>query len=79
MTDRLEGFTVILAERLREDDAEAIAAAIRQLRGVVEVRPVVTTSASYFGEMRARGDLAKRLLDFIDQELRGSTQTGNQP
>jgi len=73
MTDRIEGFTVVLDQRLREDDAEGLRAAIAQLRGVATVRPVVSTSEAYFGEMRTRTEIVSRLLDFIEREVRGTT------
>lgn len=42
MTDRHLGYLVTLEQPTREDDAEATLAAIRQIRGVIDVRPVVS-------------------------------------
>ena len=39
MTDRYDAFTVVLERNIRTDDAEPVLAAIRQLRGVLDVIP----------------------------------------
>ncbi len=42
MTDRHAGYIVVLAENIREDDAaEGILNAIRMIRGVLSVQPVL--------------------------------------
>lgn len=40
MTDRHCGYLVTLAEDVREDDGRSIVAALRMIRGVVDVQPV---------------------------------------
>jgi hypothetical protein len=72
MTDRIEGFSVVLDQRVRDDDAEGLRAAIAQLRGVATVSPVVSTGEAYFAEVRTRGEIVSRLLDFIEREVRGT-------
>ena len=37
MTDRYNALTVVMEKDMRDDDAEALIAAIRQLRGVLSV------------------------------------------
>jgi hypothetical protein len=49
MTDRLKGFVVVLEEDLPEDDAEPVLSAIRMVKGVVSVKPVIAR-----GERRDR-------------------------
>lgn len=39
MTDRYNAFTVILENDIREDDAQPIINAIKQIRGVLDVQP----------------------------------------
>ena len=51
MTDRYPGFLVTLDRDVREDDAEAFLTAIRMIKGVVNVEPLVT---DYLGELIAR-------------------------
>lgn len=41
MTDRHAGYVVVLEENIREDDAAATITALRMVKGVVDVRPVV--------------------------------------
>jgi hypothetical protein len=41
MTDRITAYLVTLEEPTREDDAEITLAALRQIRGVAAVKPVV--------------------------------------
>ena len=42
MTDRITAYLVTLDEPIREDDAEPTLAAIRQIKGVASVKPVVS-------------------------------------
>lgn len=48
MTDRYSGFIVVLKQNLREDDAEQTLNALRQIRGVATVEPVVSEPSSDF-------------------------------
>jgi len=41
MTDRYKGFIVTLGDDLRDDDAAATIAAIKQIKGVIAVKPVL--------------------------------------
>lgn len=41
MTDRHSGYIIALDKDIREDDAEAIINAIRMVKGVIAVEPVV--------------------------------------
>lgn len=41
MTDRYKGFIVTLSDDLRDDDAAATIAAIKQIKGVIAVKPVL--------------------------------------
>lgn len=42
MTDRHAGYIVVLAEDIREDDAEGTLNALRMVRGVISVTPVIS-------------------------------------
>lgn len=66
MTDRYAGFLVTLDHDTREDDAEAIMAAIRQLRGVLEVKPVVSTYEVDIAEARAKRAILDRIQATLD-------------
>lgn len=41
MTTRYSGYVVTLAKDIREDDADAVISALRMVRGVISVDPVV--------------------------------------
>lgn len=62
MTDRYNALTVVLEKDMREDDAQALLSAIRQLRGVLSVDGNVSDMNSHIAYARARGDLGGRLL-----------------
>ena len=61
MTDRINYLTVALEKDTRDDDAEALLNAIRQLRGVADVKPNVVNSGDWLAETRVRQDLADKL------------------
>lgn len=66
MTERYNALTVILENDIREDDAQALVAAIRQLRGVLNVTGEVCDSlASVIARERARRDLGDKLWRVI--------------
>ena len=62
MTDRHAGYIVTLEQDVREDDAEAIINALRMVRGVESVDPVVSDHRNHIGEERARRDIERRVL-----------------
>lgn len=67
MTDRHAGYIVTLEGDIREDDAEAIINALRLVRGVLSVEPVVADVAVHIAEKRARADVLDRLLDLVKE------------
>jgi inosine-uridine nucleoside N-ribohydrolase len=54
MTDKFNALTVVLAEDISDDDAQALIAAIKQLRGVLTVSGNVSDIHSHVAEARAR-------------------------
>jgi len=63
MTDRHSGYVITLDHDIREDDAERVITALRQIRGVVDVRPVVADGvAEYVTRTRAQVEFADKLL-----------------
>lgn len=58
MTDRHHGYIVVLEQDLRSDDAEATLNAIRQIKGVISVEPVVTEVADHMARARVRDEMA---------------------
>jgi hypothetical protein len=67
MTDRLNSFTVILEEDTRDDGAEPLMNAIRQLRGVLSVEGNVVDVDSHVAEDRARAQLLVKLFAVLEK------------
>ncbi len=61
-------FTVTLEKELRMYDAEAIINAIRMIRGVVDVVPIVSDSAYYVATVQARGEIREQILNLLYPE-----------
>jgi hypothetical protein len=61
MTDRLKGCTVSFTAPVREDDADAILDAIRMIRGVDAVLPVLDAPEDWHAYQRARRELSAKL------------------
>lgn len=69
MTDRHAGYLVTLEQDLRADDAEPVLAAIRQLRGIAAVTPVVADMATMLGIMRARNQYREAIYQALAKVL----------
>lgn len=65
MTDRYFALTVALDTNIRSDDAEALIAAIRQLRGVLAVEPLVASPTEWVAEERARAEIRTKLIEVV--------------
>ena len=68
MTDRFNSLTVVLDRDIREDDAEALLNAIRQLRGVLSVTGNVSDVGSHIAEERVRRELGDKLWEVLYPE-----------
>lgn len=62
MTDRYSGFHVVLEEDLRDDDAQATIAAIRQIKGVMAVEPVTANYEDILAKNRVRLEIGDSIL-----------------
>lgn len=69
MTDRIAGITVTLQPNMREDDAESLMQAIRQLRGVVSVQAHVADLAHHFAVEQAKTEYMQRILKVLNDRL----------
>ena len=69
MTDRLKGVIVTFDRDIRVDDAEFILNAIRAIKHVTDVSPLVTDHTDHIARARIRSELYTKLLDLIKQEL----------
>ena len=71
MTDRHIAYTVLLKEPVREDDAEHIINAIRMIKGVHSVQPVVQDIQTAFAYERARSQLVAQLWKVLEPNIKG--------
>lgn len=72
MTDRHSGYVITLDRDIREDDAERVVTALRQIRGVVDVQPIgaADPGAEYVTRTRVQIELADKLLELHAEVLR---------
>lgn len=65
MSNRINAFTVVLEEEIREEHAAELAAAIRQIRGVQSVSSHVADLADHIALVRARQELSTKLFEVL--------------
>ncbi len=70
MTDRFKGVVVGFTDDIREDDAEPFMNAIRMLRGVASVDPLVADPTDHLARSRTRHELRAKLHAAIDEAFR---------
>ena len=63
MTDRHAGYIVTLEDDVREDDAESILTALRMVRGVINVQPIIADSMLAIARSRAEHELKNRIWE----------------
>lgn len=68
MTDRHSGYVVALDANMREDNAQAVLDAIRMIKGVISVRPLVADPMAEIHAARTRRELTMKILDLIQSE-----------
>lgn len=68
MTDRIQGFTVVMDNTYREDDIEPLREAMLCMRGVVKVVPIVADPHSYIAASRARAELKAKVLAALEAD-----------
>lgn len=65
MTDRLKGFIVTLDHDIRVDDAQVLVDAIKLLRGVLSVKPLVSNIEDHIAHERAAHELGQKLWEVL--------------
>lgn len=65
MTDRHAGYIVTLERDIHEYDAQATITALRQIRGVLSVEPIVADADHYVAYSRAMYSMREKLWEFI--------------
>lgn len=61
MTDRINAFIIILDHDIRDDDAEDTITALKQIKGVLSVKPHVKDFSDAIAEDRVRQEFAEKL------------------
>lgn len=56
MTDRVKGFTVTLDKDYRIDDIQKVMDAIRMMKCVIDVAPVIVNGDDYINRMKIRNE-----------------------
>jgi hypothetical protein len=69
MSQSYKGVEVAFAKDVSEETAEIIMNAIRCLRGVLEVRPIKSTSADWIVEDRVRQAYKDKLFRALDPKI----------
>lgn len=71
MTTRHCGYVVTLAEDIRDDEEQAMVTALRMVRGVVSVEPVLTDHGQHIAQVRVHREwlaMLKRVARQADSE-----------
>jgi len=67
MTDRHAAYLVTLDGDTREDDAESTLTALRMVRGVQSVEPVLADVGQQIGQVRADGVWRERIYRLLEE------------
>lgn len=65
MSDRINGFIVVLDKEYRDDDVQKTIDAIKQIKGVVEVAPNIVDARDHIAETRIRNELTLKLFNAL--------------
>lgn len=66
MSDRVKGLIVTLDKDYHEDDIDAIANAILQLKGVIDVTYSITNSDDFINRIKITNEIKNKLYECID-------------
>jgi hypothetical protein len=66
MTDRYNYLIVTFEKDMRDDEAQPIINAIRQIRNVLDVHPNVANATDMVAEIRARDAISNKLWDVLN-------------
>lgn len=67
MTDRINALTLVLADDVRDDDIKPLVEAVKQLRGVIDVRLNVADTTALIAEARASQRWRDRLIALLNE------------
>ena len=67
MTERHAGYVVVLAEDIREDDAENILTALRMISGVASVKPVTADLGMIIAREQVHAEVREKLARLVEE------------
>ena len=70
MTDIYHSLTVVLESDTRDNDAQPLIDAIKQLKGVIEVSGNVTQISDHVAHTRLRIEYSNAILDLLQKEIK---------
>lgn len=69
MSDRIKGFTVVLGDDFKDEDAELIKTAIEMIKGVIHVEPEIVGAKDYMDRTRIKNEIRTKFYNFLKEEL----------
>lgn len=66
MTTTHAGYVVVLDANMREDDAQATIAALQQIKGVIDVKPLVGGGEQAIATSRAKHAILTKLYEVLE-------------
>jgi hypothetical protein len=69
MTDMVKGFTITLDTDIRIDNVEVVLNAIKMIKHVAHVDPIISTSNDHHEKIRLRQELQSKFYDFMRENL----------
>lgn len=71
MTDRYNGFVVVLESDIREDDATSILTALKTIKGVLRVAPITQDiDSAVITRLRVNAEWTDKLVELINERRR---------
>ena len=67
MTDRHIGYLVTLDRSIRSDDAEVIISAIKMIKGVAEVKPLIDSWERQIAKTEAEIEIKRKLFEVFKE------------
>ena len=71
MTDRHSGYIVVLESDIREDDSQNVINAIRMIKGVISVDPIISNVEIHIAKTRVKLEIAESLNSVLFSENTG--------
>jgi hypothetical protein len=69
MTDRYKGFIVHLDKDLRDDDCEEIIIALKNIKHVANVKPLISTDKDDIAYDRGRREIISKIYEILKNEI----------